>query len=36
MHKIGMPVLMEFQTIQENIDFAVKYQFEFIELQMKT
>ena len=34
MHKIGMPVLMEFQTIQENIDFAVKYQFEFIELNM--
>ena len=29
-----MPVLMEFQTIQENIDFAVKYQFEFIELNM--
>lgn len=29
-----MPVLMEFKTIKENIDFALKHQFDFIELNM--
>ena len=34
MYKIGMPVLMEFQSIKENIDFALKHQFDFLELNM--
>lgn len=31
---IGMPVLMEFNTIEENIIFAVQHHFDFVELNM--
>ena len=32
--KVGMPALMEFQTIEENIDLAVKLKLDFLELNM--
>ncbi len=32
--KVGMPVLMEFRTIEENIDLAVNLNLDFVELNM--
>ncbi len=34
MYKIGMPVLMEFQNIKDNVDFALEHEFDFVELNM--
>jgi len=34
MYKIGMPVLLEFQNIKDNVDFALEHKFDFVELNM--